>query len=101
MQGFQRVSERQTNDGLRRWPRIAPLAHERTVYLPISIDVARDKLTARLSGIFTVDGGMRYLGRTGVRYRDLQQYTGVVNGDSFNLAGPFFVGTSLPSFGPT
>jgi hypothetical protein len=98
MQDFQRIPEQQTNGGLGRWPRITPLAHDLTVHLPVSIDVARAKLTARLSGIFTVDGGMHYLGRTGVRYRDLQQYTGVVDGDSFNLAGPFFVGTIPTSF---
>jgi hypothetical protein len=57
------------------------------MYLPVSIEAARDQLSTRLSGIWTVDGGTRYM--RAHPYRDFQQYTGVVNGNSFNLAGPF------------
>jgi len=87
MQDFQR----QKRDGRRRWPNITPFAYQQTVYLPISIEAARGQLIARLSGIFTVDGGTRY--RRAWPYRDLQQYTGLVHGDWFNLAGPFGLGT--------
>ena len=89
MQDFQ--CTRHTRGERRRWPNITPIAYQQTVYLPVSIETARGQLIARLSGTFTVDGGTRY--QRAWPYRDLQQYTGIVHGDWFNLAGPFGLGT--------
>jgi hypothetical protein len=88
MQDFQLVPERPTSGSRRRWPRLAPLAYAQTVYLPTSIEVARDRLMDRFSEPFIIDEGMAYT-KAMVRYRRLQQYTGVIDGDSFTICGPF------------
>ncbi len=71
---------------------IAPLVRVQTLALPIAAQKASERLFTAIDGNWSIDSGIRYMARPMMAYREIHQYSGVVTGYTFNLAGPFGFG---------
>ena len=70
---------------------IAPFHTVETLDLPMPAQTAMVKLLTVVDGSWSIDGGIRY--RRSMRpYREIHQYSGVVNGHTFQVVGPFGFG---------
>ena len=77
-------------DGIRRlWQMVLPFPYRTCLVLPVPFETAHRGLAAHINGDWSLDGGLRWTyGRPRIRYQDLHQYVGVVDGNFFHLAGP-------------
>lgn len=66
---------------------LAPIYKEETVVLAMPLPRAMQKLTTVVDGDWSIDGGTKYV--RSMPYRDLHEYNGVVNGQTFQVVGPF------------
>lgn len=66
---------------------LAPIHKEETLVLAIPLPRAMQKLTTLVDGDWSIDGGTKYV--RSMPYRDLHGYNGVVNGQTFQVVGPF------------
>lgn len=76
--------------GIRKlWQTVVPLPYRTCVTLPVPFETAQRGLAAHIDGDWSLDGGLRWTyRRPRIRYQDLHQYVGIVDGNFFHLAGP-------------
>lgn len=68
---------------------VLPFPYRKCVILPVPFETAQRGLAAHVDGDWFFDGGLRWTyRRPRIRYQDLHQYVGVVDGNFFHLAGP-------------